>query len=310
MGNYRIVAGQNIYDVALHLYGSIEGIVDLLINNTGLSLETELSPGQELVYTDGFVINADVAAYNEIHGIIPSNGERHVYPKYFSTPPTITFWVSPESISVQCDVSGTGALDIDWGDDSSVETVILGHAPRKLHHTFDGRIRQKRKIRWFTDARFQYVDWSGLKPSSVILLRPLHVEELALRDCTLGLDCFGILSGTYRIDLSGIMTDNLVPLVECRNLMELDLSGAQIKPAVIDKYLISIVKRYGDRRNCRITLSTAPTGTYTEPERDETTGTYRITSGMEAVWVILHEESWNEGGTWEFIINNKTYTVE
>ena len=30
---------------------------------------------------------------------------------------------------------------------------------------------------------------------------------------------------------------------------------------------------------------------------------------MEAVWVILHEESWNEGEAWEFIINNKIYTV-
>ena len=33
MGSYRVVAGQNIYDVALHLYGSVEGIVDLLVNN-------------------------------------------------------------------------------------------------------------------------------------------------------------------------------------------------------------------------------------------------------------------------------------
>ena len=48
MGNYRVITGQNIYDVALHLYGSIEGIVDLLINNPGLSLETELRTGQEL----------------------------------------------------------------------------------------------------------------------------------------------------------------------------------------------------------------------------------------------------------------------
>lgn len=50
MGNYRVITGQNIYDVALHLYGSIEGIVDLLINNPGLSLETELRTGQELTY--------------------------------------------------------------------------------------------------------------------------------------------------------------------------------------------------------------------------------------------------------------------
>ena len=48
MGNYRVITGQNIYDVALHLYGSIDGIVDLLINNPGLSLETELRTGQEL----------------------------------------------------------------------------------------------------------------------------------------------------------------------------------------------------------------------------------------------------------------------
>lgn len=52
MGNYRVITGQNIYDVALHLYGSIDGIVDLLINNPGLSLETELRTGQELTYTD------------------------------------------------------------------------------------------------------------------------------------------------------------------------------------------------------------------------------------------------------------------
>ena len=37
---------------------------------------------------------------------------------------------------------------------------------------------------------------------------------------------------------------------------------------------------------------------------------YRIASGMEAVWVILHEEAWNEGGAWKFIIDDITYTVE
>lgn len=108
MGNYRVITGQNIYDVALHLYGSIEGIVDLLINNPGLSLETELRTGQELTYTDGFIINADVVAYNEMHGIVPSNGERHVYPKHFTCPQTAVFSLSAALVSVQCEVSGTG----------------------------------------------------------------------------------------------------------------------------------------------------------------------------------------------------------
>lgn len=154
MGNYRVITGQNIYDVALHLYGSIEGIVDLLINNPGLSLETELRTGQELTYTDGFIINADVVAYNEMHGIVPSNGERHVYPKHFTCPQTAVFSLSAALVSVQCEVSGTGTLEIDWGDDSAAETVILGHIPYTLHHTFDSRVRHKRKIRWFADASF------------------------------------------------------------------------------------------------------------------------------------------------------------
>ena len=53
MGKYKITAGQNIYDIAMHLYGSIEGIVDLLINNPGLSLDDNLKSGDELEYTDG-----------------------------------------------------------------------------------------------------------------------------------------------------------------------------------------------------------------------------------------------------------------
>lgn len=82
MGRYRVIAGQNIFDVALHLYGSIEGIVDLMMNNPDLSLATVLTVGQELVYTDDFVIDADVVAYNAARSIVPANGEHHVYPKY------------------------------------------------------------------------------------------------------------------------------------------------------------------------------------------------------------------------------------
>lgn len=233
MGNYRVITGQNIYDVALHLYGSIEGIVDLLINNPGLSLETELRTGQELTYTDGFIINADVVAYNEMHGIVPSNGERHVYPKHFTCPQTAVFSLSAALVSVQCEVSGTGTLEIDWGDDSAAETVILGHIPYTLHHTFDSRVRHKRKIRWFADASFRHIDWSGMTPSSVILLRELHVEELTLRGCTLALDGFRILSGTYRIDLSGSMVSDLLPLIECRGLMELDLAEGNQLPVFL-----------------------------------------------------------------------------
>ena len=114
MGKYRVVAGQNIYDVALYLYGSIEGVVDLLINNPDLSFATTLTAGRELVYTDDFVIRADVVAYNGLHGIVPANGERHVYPKTFTLPLAVVLTLAAGIITVQCAVSGAGQLEIDW----------------------------------------------------------------------------------------------------------------------------------------------------------------------------------------------------
>ena len=50
MGNYRVITGQNIYDVALHLYGSIEGIVDLLVNNPDLHWKRNSATGTRNLY--------------------------------------------------------------------------------------------------------------------------------------------------------------------------------------------------------------------------------------------------------------------
>lgn len=310
MGKYRVIAGQNLFDVALHLYGSIEGVVDLLINNPELSFATALCAGRELVYTDDFVIRADVVAYNELHGIVPANGERHVYPKVFTLPLAAVITLCAGIITVQCGVSGTGILEIDWGDNSDTETVSLTDTPQILTHTFDNKVRERRTIRWFTGARFRTIDWSGLRPQSLVLLRTLPVEELTLTDAALSLESLRLLSGTYFLNLSGIVVSDLTPLAENRELMTLDLSGARLKPTVIDRYLTTLVERYGSRRNCTVILSTSPSGIYREPVRDAETGRYRIASGMEAVWVVLHEEAWNEGGPWKFIINDITYTVE
>jgi hypothetical protein len=310
MGKYKVMAGQNLYDVALHLYGSIEGVVDLLISNPELSFATTLCAGRELVYTDGFAICADVVAYNELHGIVPANGERHVYPKVFTRPPAAVLTLDAGIITVQCAVSGTGLLEIDWGDNSDTENVFLTDTPQILTHIFDNKVRERRTVRWFTEACFKTVDWSGLKPKSLVLLRPLHVEELTLTDAVLSLEGLRLLSGTYLLNLSGIVTADLTPLAGSHELMTLDLSAARLKPTVIDRYLTTLVERYGNRRNCTVILPIAPTGNYREPERDAETGHYHITSGMEAVWVILHEQAWNEGGSWKFIIDNITYTVE
>ena len=309
MGRYKVIAGQNIYDIALHIYGSIEGIVNLMMCNTDLSLDTVLKVGDELIYSDDFIINADVVAYNEMHGIVPSNGEHHVYPKVFTMPLAVAFSLPTQILSVQCSVSGVGTLEIDWGDNSDTQVVTLSDKPQLLKHIFDNKVRKRRRIRWFTDAYFKQVDWSGLQSTSVVILRPLPIEELTIKDATLTLDSLQMVTGIYSLNLSGLTSGNLKPLVECRELMTLNLTDARIKPTVLDDWLIAMVERYGNRRNCEVTLTAVPTGTYQEPARNADTGRYNITSGLEAIWVITHEESWNEGGKWKFIINDKEYSV-
>lgn len=310
MGRYRVIAGQNIFDVALHLYGSIEGIVDLMMNNPDLSLDTTLTVGQELVYTDGFVINADVVAYNAARGIVPANGEHHVYPKYPEGLLSVEFHLPAAVLNVSCTALGTGSLEIDWGDNSEIEKIELRNARLHLNHTFDNTIRGTRRIRWYSRAEFQALDWSGLQPDSIFLFQPLRVEELTLQNASVSLEGFRLLDGTYSLRLSGITTADLTPLAGCRELMTLDMGEGHLKPDVEDAFLYEIVNRYGNRRNCTVTLPVAPSGIYREPDRDPESTRYLPVSGMECIWVILHEESWNEGGPWKFIIEDKIYTVE
>lgn len=310
MGRYSVIAGQNIFDVALHLYGSIEGIVNLMMNNPDLSLDTTLTVGQELVYTDGFVINADVVAYNAARGIVPANGEHHVYPKYPEGQLSVEFHLPAAVLNVSCTASGTGSLEIDWGDNSEIEKIELRNARLHLNHTFDNTIKGTRRIRWYSRAEFKTLDWSGLQPDSIFLFHPLRVEELTLQNASVSLEGLRLLDGTYSLRLSGITTADLTPLAGCRELMTLDMGEGHLKPDVEDAFLYEIVNRYGNRRNCTVTFPVTPSGIYREPDRDPESARYLPVSGMECIWVILHEESWNEGGPWKFIIEDKIYTVE
>lgn len=78
MPQYKVRSGQNIYDVALTLYGSVEGIFDLLASNDWLTMETTLSYGMELNYHEEFVVNKNISLWLKENGILVRNGE-HVF---------------------------------------------------------------------------------------------------------------------------------------------------------------------------------------------------------------------------------------
>lgn len=87
MATYIVKRGENLFDIALKLYGSIEGIFNLLvlntdsINHTGLSIEQTLMPGTALQYTSDKEINFDIANEIRKNGIKVRNGE-HLYVYY------------------------------------------------------------------------------------------------------------------------------------------------------------------------------------------------------------------------------------
>lgn len=307
MGKYIVTSGQNLFDAALHIYGSIEGIIDLMMNNSGLSLSGTLKSGDELLFSDDYIIDAGVVACYRMNNIVPANGERNVYYKTSNYPLLIEILVDNKDINVSFSISGRGIMEIDWGDNSVIEKVALQKDQLNIRHFFDNTIPDKRKIRIYGDFPVIDTDLSGLGAKEIYVYRPLSCERLILDSSRTNLMFLSLFGDLLKLSLQDGQFGSLMPLVECKNLMEINLSGTKLKKESVDQYLIALVERHHGRRNCTITLTAGPTGEYREPARDENSD-YRITSGMEAVWLLCNEPSWNEGGYWKFNINDKIYT--
>lgn len=83
MKKYTVKSGQNLFDVALAIYGSIEGVFDLLVSNPdingqALSFDVILQPGTILEYNEEYTINSDIRDWLSINKIKVANGE-HVF---------------------------------------------------------------------------------------------------------------------------------------------------------------------------------------------------------------------------------------
>ena len=309
MGSYQVITGQNIYDVALHIYGSVEGITDLLVNNERLSLDDDLRAGDVLYYTDDYRINQEVVAYYQTHGITPASGELHVYPKSFSLPLTVELYLSQEAISSGFTVSGSGKLEIDWGDNSVAEAVSVDGNSLRLSHLFDSPAGGKRKVSLYMEGCFKVLDFSGFQPLALYIFKPVYVERFILKNAALGIESLPLLSDVFELCLDGLRRDEFTPLLELKELMSLSLCGTVFRQPVIDAYLTGLVGRHDNRRSCKVAFDCQPSGEYREPRKDAN-GRYMVSSGMEAIWVLTHEPAWNEGAPWEFMINDKIYRYE
>lgn len=155
MKEYKVKPGQNIYDISLELYGSIEGVFDLLANNDELDMNTILSPGDTLYYDEGFIINQGIQGWMAQNNITVANGD----PGYSMD------GVDADALRIIIDQYGassrisfklsSGTIYIDWGDAqdidcvSGTETAVIDHPYQE-----DGR----HEIRIYGDFAFRDLD--------------------------------------------------------------------------------------------------------------------------------------------------------
>lgn len=308
MGKYTVISGQSLYDIALHIYGSIEGITDLLVSNPSLSLDDTLEDGQELFYSDDFEIDTDVIAWFKSQGITPASGECKVYPKTFTLPLLAEVRIEAAQALVGMSLCGSGEIEIDWGDNSPVEHLTLNRTLQShVNHAFDNAVADYRRVRIFGIPTLSAVDLTSLHPFELFLFQKMDTESFTLQDTRVDIAFLALCRITHAVNLRGTLTEDLTPLLANLSLAELNLDTDTLRQQTIDSYLIALVERNFNRHNCNIILATNPSGEYQEPQRDEN-GRYRITTGMGAVWVLTHEPSWNEAGPWRITIRDKEYT--
>lgn len=289
MATYIVKPNQNLFDVALHIYGSIEGLFDILITNENLNMNSELTAGQEIEYHEGYQIQSSIVNEMKTQNLIPSNGERHVYFKETDKPLRFVVGVYPDLQTISFIAGGEGKLLIDWGDNTDFEEVELSHTAQKIEHYFDD-IAEVRRVKVYGDFAFTEFDPSELG-GNVLYLRPITVDEYVSRANGFSLVGLFLFEGTYKVDLRQCTVSDLTPLTHLY-LQELDLRNVHFSDvSVLDDYLVDLNENYGTRGGCVVRLDTEPTQ-----------------RGWGAINTILGDVERNTPTPWKFIINQETYT--
>lgn len=294
MATYTVKPNQNLYDVALHLYGSIEGLFDLLISNPQLNMSTDLQFGQELEYHSEFVINPSIVSSFDTQKIIPSGGTRHIYFKKIEEDLLMLIGVNADMNFTSFKASGEGFMLIDWGDNSELQTVELGADTQIVEHYFDNEV-EKRRIKIYGNnatLKFTLLDTTELR-GALVLCRPIVVDVYVCVGRGYSLSGLALFEDTFSVDLHEGVIDNLLPIANM-NLQTLNLTDVHyIKDCVLDDYLVFIREHYNDRPPCTVYLTTEPSEI-----------------GYQAIDTILNESEWNVSGAWKFYINEQLYTPQ
>lgn len=113
---YKVKPGQTLYDVAVNIYGTIEGLFDLIITNSDKNMMSDLKAGDELEYHEEYILQQAIAKQIGDKKIKIANGSNNTIPSTFNEMPKIILKVNSSEDSISLNMIGQGAMIIDWGD--------------------------------------------------------------------------------------------------------------------------------------------------------------------------------------------------
>ena len=163
MNKYITKTGQNLYDVALAIYGSIEGIFDLLISNQNISIGTVFNKGTELVSHEDFVLNDDISQWLKDNNVAVKNGnykitntdikdeiknwltktnsQKFTFTDNIYDTPNGTMkpdlWKNDGETAISSNVD-----DTKWGKQTISASIIKADLPNSIHSQFNIDIRE------------------------------------------------------------------------------------------------------------------------------------------------------------------------
>jgi len=295
METYEVKYGQTIFDVALQVYGDISGIGDLLKNNKTLNFGSVLSEGDKILYDANNAINSTVVKYFDKNNLTVSNGEGYIYFKETEETIRALVFIDQELMSINWQLSGTGTILFDWGDDTDIEAIPLSSAPKYITHSMNSLVSANydfRKIRIYGNFTLTTFNAEGSGIEKLFAINEFSTEHIDLSNnskCT-NIGFASIAKDATTIKLSRIKVGDLLPLVSQEKMSNLWIDNATITQDTLDNYFIGLVKNYQSRPACNVRMwgNASPSGIYQKPDV-----LYDPQTGLEAMWVLENERGWS-----------------
>lgn len=310
MATYITKKQQNIWDVSTELYGSIEGVFDLLISNKWLSLSSEIDAGTELEYHDYFSVNSEIKNDIAERKMSIVNGERSVY---FSES-TEYGSVVKESDSGRVGAAYMIVLTYDEVENAKVEISYTAQSERgckvvvdyedgytvcrsvssrptsgRISHTY-AYLDASHRVLMRLDGECVFSELSIMTANCsavCMVVRPVNCQSFA-SNASLRLEHLSLLRSFNKAHLTSCDANTvMLPLARCAMLTQVrldDFSAGQI-----EEYLQDVIDNYGTRPACNVTINTHE----------------RLTDrSMELIAQIKSEPEWNAPTAWVFNVNN------